>query len=247
MLGMYDMSALQPVNDRYWNLIRENLGEGPDRLTRDRDFWEIWKDPGLIFAQTCGMPFRTRLYGQVQLVGTPDYGLPDCPPGHYYSVFVARIDDTRGLNDLATGCFAYNEALSQSGWAAPMTHMTNLGLTPAELRETGGHARSARAVADGSADFAALDALTWVMLKEHSDLSDHLREVEVTEPSPTLPYITAMGRDTDHVARAVRRAITSLSEQDRQALHIRGLVDIPAELYLSIATPPPPEANAPSS
>lgn len=245
MLGMYDMPALQPANDRFWSSIRAHLGYGPAQLTRDRDFWQIWQDPDLIFAQTCGMPYRTRLHGKVQLVGTPDYGLEGCPPGHYCSVFVARTDDPRDLADLTSGVFAYNEAVSQSGWAAPVTHLLGQGLAPGQLLESGGHARSAQAVAEGRADYAALDALTWELLVEHTDLGRTLRSVATTSPTPTLPYITALDRDANAIAEAVRNAIWALSDADRKALHIRGLIEIPPEHYLAVPNPPAPEAILP--
>ncbi len=242
MLGMYDMPALQAAHDRFWNLIRDDLSFGPDRLTRDHNMWDVWQDPGLILAQTCGMPYRTRLHGQVQLVGTPDYDLPDCPAGYYNSVFVTRRDDTRDLKDLADGTFAYNEALSQSGWAAPIAHMKLMNLRPAILMETGGHALSAQAVAIGNADYAALDALTWHLLQEHTDLGEHLKGLTGTSPTPALPYITAQGQDAARIARAVRAAIDGLEEGDRQQLHLRGLIDIPPADYLSVPNPPTPKA-----
>lgn len=242
MLGMYDMPALHAANDAFWSLIRSHLRYGPAKLTRDADFWQVWQDPGLIFAQTCGMPYRTHLHGKVQLVGTPDYGLHGCPPGYYYSAFVARRDDPRDLDQLAQGTFAYNEALSQSGWAAPMVHLGTLDLLPKTLLETGGHALSAQAVADTRADCAALDALTWELLQIHTDLGTQLRTVATTAPTPTLPYITATGQDAQAIARAVRAAIDDLNPADRTALHLRGLIDIPAAQYLAVATPPPPEA-----
>lgn len=242
MLGMYDMPAIQPANDRFWAAIRAHLGFGPHHLTRDENVWDVWQSPDLILAQTCGMPYRTRLHNKVQLVGTPDYELAGCPPGHYCSVFVARFEDERDLLELTKGVFAYNEALSQSGWAAPVTHLSKHGLAPATLMETGGHALSARAVAEKRADFASLDALTWKMLKEHTDLGTKLRELTSTEPTPTLPYITALGQDAAQIAEAVRAAIGDLSDADRTALHIRGLIDIPTDHYLAVPTPPPPKA-----
>ncbi|MCE8510342.1 PhnD/SsuA/transferrin family substrate-binding protein [Ruegeria pomeroyi] len=242
MLGMYDMPPLRAANDRFWALIRAELGYGPETLDRTRDVWAIWRDPELVLAQTCGMPYRTRLHGHVQLVGTPDYGLPGCPPGHYRSVFVARADDARALPELVGGTFAYNEALSQSGWAAPMTHLQAIGLAPAALLESGAHAASAAAVAEGRADLAALDALTWTLLCEHTDLGAQLREVAHTTPTSVLPYITAPGRDAAAIAAAVRTAIANLDPADRAALHLKGLVDIPASAYLSIPNPPTPSA-----
>ncbi|WP_348774582.1 phosphate/phosphite/phosphonate ABC transporter substrate-binding protein [Ruegeria atlantica] len=243
MLGMYDMPALQPANDRFWSLIRVHLGFGPTHLTRGADVWDVWHSRDLVFSQTCGMPYRTRLNGKVQLVGTPDYGLAGCPPGYYRSVIVARKDDTRDLDQLADGTFAYNEALSQSGWAAPMVHLSRHSRLPSSRLESGGHALSAAAVKEGRADYAALDALTWELLKEHSNLGAELREVAATEPSPALPYITANGQDAPQIAKSVRAAINDLSAADQKMLHLRGLIDIPAERYLAVPDPSPEAAK----
>jgi ABC-type phosphate/phosphonate transport system substrate-binding protein len=241
MLGMYDMPALQSANDHFWQLIRENLTFGPDHLSRDRDFWDIWQSSDLLFAQTCGMPYRTRLQGNVSLIGTPDYGLPDCPAGFYQSVFVVRADaQGDALKDFVTGVFAYNESCSQSGWSAPMTHLHDSNLSCGNLLETGAHAASARAVADGKADLAALDALTWLLLQEHDAVASQLRVVATTTPTPGLPYITAPSNDVTGLARAVRTAINALSSQDRDLLHLKGLVSIDRASYLAIPTAPAP-------
>ena len=123
-LGMYDRPETAAANDRLWAGIRDGLrAEGidaPDALTRGAHaYWDAWQSPGLVFSQTCGFPFRAKLHDQVTLIGTPDYALPGCPPGHYNSVFVARKDDPRAsLAEFSGAAFAFNEDLSQSGWAA---------------------------------------------------------------------------------------------------------------------------------
>ncbi|TNF63556.1 MAG: hypothetical protein EP307_04840 [Rhodobacteraceae bacterium] len=241
-LGMYDLGPLQAANDRFWDLIRRNLGHGPARLTRDRDLWEIWQDDALLLAQTCGLPYRARLKDRVKLVGTPDHGLPGCAPGHYNSVMVARAEDVR--SDLAAfdgAPFALNEALSQSGWAAPHAHMSARGLRIGPRLATGAHAASALAVAEGRADLAAIDALTWVLLEEHRpDLTGALRVIERTAPTPALPYVTGPAGDPAALAQAIAAAIAGLDPATRDALHLRGLVAIPKAAYLAQPIPPAP-------
>lgn len=240
-LPMYDRPETAAANDRYWQAIRNRLGEGPDTLTRTGDLWDHWLAPDLLLSQTCGYPFRARLHGQVTLVGTPDYGLPGCPPGHYCTVFVARTDDPRATPaDFAEAPFAYNEPLSQSGWAAPQNHAASQGFTFSNTIQTGGHALSARAVAEGKADIAALDALTWALIQRHDPFATTLREIARTEPTPVLPYITALTRDPEPLFDAISAAIADLSPDDRATLSLRGLVRIPAEAYLAIPNPPPP-------
>ncbi|MDG1430169.1 MAG: PhnD/SsuA/transferrin family substrate-binding protein, partial [Paracoccaceae bacterium] len=160
---MYDRPEVAHANDALWKLIRDNLGYGPDALTRDMPFWDIWRSPDLLLSQTCGLPFRSGLHKHVKLVGTPDYGLRDCAPGYYHSVIVARRSSGESLANVSALSLAYNERLSQSGWAAFWDHIPR-GEEPKDLIETGGHAASAKAVADGTADIASLDALTWELI-----------------------------------------------------------------------------------
>lgn len=241
-LPMYDLPPLQGANDRFWQAIRAELGTGPETLLRDGAVWEHWQAPELILSQTCGYPYRARLHGHVTLVGTPDYGLPGCPAGHYNSVLIVRADAPgQTLDDFAGQRFAYNEAMSQSGWAAPQHHAAGQGVRFGPLVETGGHRFSAHAVAEGRADIAGIDALTWELLLAHDDVTDALRVIGRTAPTPALPFITAAGREGGPVFDAIAAAIEGLSREDAAALHLRGILRIPAEAYLAVPTPPAPE------
>lgn len=246
-LGMYDFGPAEGPNDRLWGLIREALDDrgiaAPDRLTRgEAAYWPAWEAPDLILSQTCGYPFRARLHHRVTYVGTPDYGVEDAPPGFYRSVFVARADDPRRTLAQFDGArFAYNEALSQSGWAAPQVHASRLGLRLPPALQTDGHRRSAAAVAEGRADIAALDAVTFALLQDTDPVVSRLRVVGRTDPTPGLPLITAPGRDPAPVFDAVQAAIAALSATDRATLHLKGLVRIPVARYLAVPNPPPPD------
>jgi ABC-type phosphate/phosphonate transport system substrate-binding protein len=247
-LGMYDRAETAGANNRLWAGIRDGLRANgvaaPDALTRgDGAYWPAWQSPDLVFSQTCGFPFRAGLHRNVTLIGTPDYGLPDCPAGHYYSVFVARADDPRGLAELALARFAYNEEVSQSGWAAPQNHAALHGLP--HFRPTfrsGGHRLSALAVAEERADVVAIDAVTWALLSRWEPWTARLRVVERTRPStPVLPYIAGKGADAGLYFKVVKAAIAALPPEDRATLHLRGLVRIAAEDYLAVPTPPAPD------
>lgn len=240
-LGMYDRPETAAANDQLWQAVRANLETSPETLDRDIDPWVAWQSADLLLAQTCGCPFRTRLYGEVQLVGTPDYGLPDCPPGHYRSVFVARKTEVSPrLEDFDRRRFGYNEALSQSGWAAPLIHMQDRGMLPGELVETGGHRASALAVAEGRADFAALDLLSWELMQVHDDFAAELGVIDYTVPTPGLPFITALKQDPAKIFLALKSAIQSLDDDSRKTLHLQDLIYIEPSDYLAVPTPPGP-------
>ena len=78
-LPMYDRAETREANDRLWTFIQNDLGQGPLELTRSDNPWSDWQDPGLLFSQTCSLPYRTRLARSLTLVASPDYGLPDAP------------------------------------------------------------------------------------------------------------------------------------------------------------------------
>ncbi|WP_128514078.1 phosphate/phosphite/phosphonate ABC transporter substrate-binding protein [Tabrizicola thermarum] len=249
-LGMYDFGPAQAANDRLWALIRTGLRgrgiEAPEALTRgERAYWDAWTAPDLILSQTCGYPFRARLHDRVTYVGTPDYGVEGCAPGYYRSVFVARAKDPRqDLADFNGAGFAYNDALSQSGWAAPQTHVARLGLSLPPRLQTGGHRLSAAAVAEGRADIAALDAVTFALMQAGDPVVGQLKVVAMTDPTPGLPYITAADRDPQPIFDAVSEAIAALDPADRGHLWLNGFVRLRVEDYLSVPNPPPPEQIA---
>lgn len=246
-LPMYDAADCGAANDRFWGLIRDGLRHlgvaAPDALTRGMpDFMAHWMRPDLVLSQTCGYPFRALLQGKVTLIGTPDFGLEGCPPGYYQSVFVARADDQRSDVAAFRGArFAYNDAMSQSGWAAPQNHAAGLGFRFAPGLQTGGHAQSARAVLENRADIAALDAWTWALVQRNEVGMTGLRVVGRTEPTPALPYIAAQGVNHRALFDAVAAAVAGLDTGDRELLGVKRLLYIPAPAYLAVPTPAPPD------
>ncbi len=241
-LAMYDFAQLRAPADRFWASIRDNLRasgvDAPDKLERNNPYWEVWESPDLLFSQTCGRPFRLQLADKVSLAGTPDYSLKDCPAGYYRSAFVVRAcDDRMMLTDYENTVFAYNENLSQSGWAAAQCHAKSQGFQFENIWQSGGHAKSTRAVAEGRADIAAIDNMTWELVKRYEDYSLNLRVVEWTKPTPGLPYITGKNIPKNIVFTAIYKAIESLNLHDRLSLLLHDLVEIPASAYLAVPNP----------
>lgn len=249
-LGMYDFAANATANDRFWALIRDGLRQqgiaAPDALTRGAAaYWDAWQSPDLVLSQTCGLPFRARLHDRVTLIGTPDYAVAGCPPGYYRSVFIARADDPRSdAAEFAKARFCYNDALSQSGWAAPKAWFDHRGLALTPALATGSHAGSTLAVLEGRADFAAIDAVTWALLQEERSWTAGLRVIGQTDPTPGLPLVSAPGARAGALFDAVGAAIDALSPTDRTALRLKGIVHIPASAYLALPIPAAPEQIA---
>ena len=239
---MYQRPQLVEAHARYWAMIRKHLSDvgidSPEILSQDAEEFFVWTHPDLILSQTCGMPFRTWLHDKVQLVGTPDYGLADCPAGHYRSAIIVRADDVRTkVPAFKDAVFAYNQTFSQSGYAAPFWHLKPEGFWFEHRLHAEQHLESARAVANGRADIASLDAVTWRNIEMYEPFASDLRVLDWTKPTPGLPLITALGNDADLVFKAVNSAIIELDEQRRSQLGIKGIVRILKEDYLKVPNP----------
>lgn len=242
-LMMYARPELDTANTRFWALIRDALDArgiaSPDTLANASEPFSVWRAPDLVLSQTCGMPYRLWLHPHVTLVGTPDYGLDGCPPGYYRSPIVVRADDPRNnLMAFLDGCLAYNATHSQSGFASVYNTLRPKGVWFGKTLETGAHSTSAKAVAQGAADLAALDAVTWALIQRYDPFAQKLRVLDWTAPTPGLPLIAAAGADGPATFDAVADAIAALDANDRAALMLKGVVQIPKADYLSVANPP---------
>jgi ABC-type phosphate/phosphonate transport system substrate-binding protein len=177
----------------------------------------------------------------VQLVAMPDNRLPGCPPGHYNSVFICRVDDPRmSLPEFADAPFAFSEPLSQSGWAAPQNHAAGLGFAFSNDIYTGAHIHSASAVAERRADIACIDALSWRLIQRHDAHAASLQEITRTVPTPAPPFITGPGRDVDIIRAALAGGIDALSLEGQETIGLFGLAQVPEAAYMAVANPAPP-------
>ena len=230
-LPMYDWPELQVYNDQFYQELRKSFANQgfkvPAILDRTRDRMDVWLDDKLLLSQTCGLPFRTQLKDKVSLIGTPAYGL-NCGAGSYYSVIVvhqdAPIEDLGGLKNKT---FAYNEKGSQSGYAALLYTLGTIKGAQKYFTssvQSGSHRQSIQAVAEGRADFAAIDALSWELALRHEPAAQKLRIVTTSEPTPTLPFISALRprKELDKLHMAVVDAMVALGEETREALLFMG-------------------------
>ena len=230
-LPMYDLAGIRSSTDALWRGIRSEfakIGFDADRtLDRQSDITRLWSDPDLGLSQTCGLPYATTLRDKVTLIGTPDYGILPDQPGWYNSVIIARNNDSRGdLKDFAGATFAYNGANSQSGLYAIMFEIQSAfgnGCFFDKCHKSGGHVLSAKAVIQGQADIAAIDAVTWRYLQHLLPDCDQLKVLGTTSPGPGLPYISGNGNDETALADAIETAIGNLLPADKMKLGIKGL------------------------
>ncbi len=231
ILPMYDWPETRSANDRLWDRLRSSLRdsgfEAPEHLMRTDDPFAVWTSGDLLLGQTCGLPYVQQLRGKVSLVGTPAYEI-DCGAGSYFSVLIVAEDSPiTSLSDLQGARFGYNGPLSQSGFAAFYFHLKSHGVDGCILGaslQTGSHRASVSAVAEGEADIAAIDSVSWELAKLYEPAAKRVRVLSSTDPTPGLPFITRLRSDSDvdRLHLAVVEAMASLEEDTRETLMLLG-------------------------
>lgn len=239
-LPMYDRIENAAAHNALWAGIRTHLGRGPEHLDRDTKYDEGWARPDLLVGQICNLPYRAVFRDRVTRIGCADYGLTDTPAGYYHSVYVVRAEDApRGLAPALLGRFAFNDALSQSGWGSAYADVTAQGLQFHTTIRTGAHIESMRAVTEGRADLACIDAVTWRMFEAWEPAAQGLRVIGRTRASPGMTFITAPQNDPAPLFDAIETAISNLPENHAQTLGLRGIKRLPDSAY-DIPLPPAP-------
>ncbi|QIE57184.1 PhnD/SsuA/transferrin family substrate-binding protein [Pikeienuella piscinae] len=248
---MYDWPEVRAATDTLWSLIRERLRAAafpaPEVLSRPDNLWLHWREPALLLSQTCGLPYAAQLAGAVSLVGAPSYDLPGCPPGFYRSEILVRADDpVADVDALKGGRFARNGRESQSGHAAFAAAFGPPEAYFSEIVEAGAHRASIRAVAEGRADAASVDAVSWRLARAHEPASARLRVLASTPPTPGLPLITGKrsSSEVQEIAKAVDAAIAELPDACRATLFLNGFEYLAPADYAPLAAGWPSTAEA---
>ncbi len=242
---MYDRPTNRAAHDAFWVLVRDNLRasgiDTPDALDRETGYLTGWARPDLVLGQICNLPLRAKFLDKVTMIGAADYGIPNCPAGHYNSVFVVHRDaegDTP--SDFANARFAANSLTSHSGYGAPQAWAQLNDCTFRAPMMTGSHDRSVAMIADRRADIAAIDAQTWMLQQRDMPLTADLRVVGVTGHAPCMTFITRQGQDPAIYFAAIAAAIAGLGQVDQESLGLTQIVSLPVADY-DLPMPPLPQ------
>lgn len=204
-LPMYDLPEVREATDEWWSGLAGHFRDAgiagaPDRLNRDIAAKDAWRDPALLFSQTCGYPLTHEFRGRLTVVATPAYQAAGCDGADYCSYLVVRDGAAAGsIADLRGSVAAVNGMDSQSGWnalAAAVAPFAEGDGFFSRIELSGAHAESIAMVRDGGADVAAIDAVTLALIERHRPAALHgIRRLAETPAAPGLPYVTRRGAD----------------------------------------------------
>jgi ABC-type phosphate/phosphonate transport system substrate-binding protein len=230
---MYPFTHLQSAYDQLWAAVRAHLHAAPDELDRSIDLATAWHSPDLLLGQTCGWPLITQLSDVVEVVGAFDVRAPFAAEGRYRSVIVGNkpFSVTQWRADPNT-VVAFNSSESLSGWIS-MCHVW--GGVPARTLQTGSHVESMRAVADGRAHLASIDALSFEFaVAVDAMLSGRLHIIGHGPTVPSLPLVMSRSLATrrDEVRAALAAAVVAPEAAEACVrLRIGGFVPLTSSDY----------------
>lgn len=242
---MYDFVELRSATDAFWQAIystlaRLGLKHVPPVLTRPQDLPLFWSDPLLLLGQTCGYPLITGLCGEARYVATPRYKSRFSSGAEHKSVIISRRGSgIRKLADAYGRICAINMPDSNSGMNLLRLEIAKLQTrTPffSWIYETRSHRNSMRAVADGKADIASIDCISFALIERFDyTLTRNLDIIAETETTAALPFITSAETD-DETLYLLRNALSAVVTDPRnkvllENLLIEGVEVLPAPAY----------------
>ncbi|KAI1427373.1 ABC-type phosphate/phosphonate transport system, periplasmic component [Xylaria sp. FL1777] len=218
-----DMPAIPGgIRDSEGNIIAPDPAAlPPDEL----DLHTLWRHPALLFAQTCWGPMELGLARHVEVVGQQDYSNVEGGALELYSsaIVARRIthdvpvprDGKSNLSLAALGGkrFAYNSPDSMSGILSLERDLASLHQDLDifyERIESGGHRNSIISIAEGGADVAAVDCLTWQLAKHFEPAAAALAVVGWTSRRKGLPFITSRNNSPQDIQSVVVELKTSI-------------------------------------
>jgi phosphonate transport system substrate-binding protein len=136
-------------------------------------------------------------------------------PVYFSDVIVHRDAPIRSFLDLRGRSWAYNEALSHSGYGITRYHLVRLAETRGffgAVVEAGFHEEAIRKVARGEVDASAIDSqVLAIAMRDDAALAERLRIVETLGPS-TIQPVAVSRRVPEQLRAAIREVLVTMAD-----------------------------------
>jgi len=203
----------------------------------------LLRDPGLFFGHTCGYPLMKHLKDQVIPFCVPVFDVPGTDGKLYSSRFiVAANSPVEALDECRGKVAAMNAADSNSGMNVlryEVARYNPSGPFFSRVVQTGSHLHSLKAVADGTADVAAVDCVSYQLIQDHSpQLVEKVRCIGFSVKTCGLPLVLPRpgigDADLELLVENLNQALADTPETIRNRLHLHGFEPVTLEDYRPI-------------
>ena len=155
---------------------------------------ETYLAPNLLLGHTCGYPYVTRWNKSHQLICVPEFDIPGCEGTLYSSWFVCGSADKRDtIEAFRDGVAVINGPNSNSGmnvFRYQVSPFAKNGSFFNDVIVSGSHINSMRAVAEGRAEIAAIDAVSYhYIVQAEPTLARQTRIMGQSVKTTGLPFI----------------------------------------------------------
>lgn len=253
-LPLYDWPETRAATGGLWRAWRDALrragADAPDALIHDDDDTEAtYARADLLTTQLCGYRIATDFAGRLEPFAAPVFDAPGCDRAQYASWIVVRREDASiGVAAALSRRIARNGPASFSGWVALGPAVRAAGVEPAMVLTTGSHRASARAVADGAADVASIDAYCLSLLERFEpETASRLVRLERVGVAPAPPFAAPPARPRAPLRAALQTALTAPDTRDvLRVLGLRWIEPISSAAYAEMGgvSPPPAASDA---
>jgi ABC-type phosphate/phosphonate transport system substrate-binding protein len=252
VLPMYNVT---PQHGRLWrSLLADTLAAfaragGPKHVDLPEEAPEplaaFWRRKDLLLSQTCGFPYRMLgLRDAVHVVATPVFDVEGCDGPRYRSVLVVSASAwAQGARELAA-CFGLRAACNSDDSHSGMNALRHAAAPHARegrffssVLLTGSHSESLKALSDARADIAAIDCVTFALLRDGCpELVRGVRVIGMTAAASGLPFIASnsLGKTHLHALRDALDHAVAIDTRRARLLRLRGFARLAADDYADI-------------
>ncbi len=249
--GMY---AFTPVLREAWQALFDEFlqlndsRESIESAIRFDSDYNALKQPGLFIGHTCGYPLMRYLQQYCSPVCVPVFDVEGCNGKYYSSRFIVAPDsDISEIRHCRNHVAAINSHDSNSGMNVLRHAVAQCGQPPpffSSVIETGSHFNSLQAVAEGRADIASIDCVSYALIHdERPRITAQVKTLGYSAATCGLPLVTSKtGQycDSDTMLQRLNEALGRLPESHRKTLHLdrfssvswndyQGIIDMEAD------------------
>ena len=199
--------------------------------------------PGLWFGHTCGYPLMTRLKDYVSPFCVPLFDLPGTDGRLYSSRFIVAADSDIDCIEASRGRVAVmNNLDSNSGmnvFRHAVAEVSGSEKFFASVVTSGGHLHSLEMVANGTADIAAIDCVSYQLIADwRPELCADIRIISDSVKTCGLPLVMTHAdiadTDTETMIERLNQALALCDDVVRDTLHLSGFAAVQLDDYLNI-------------
>ena len=206
-LPMYDLPEVRDATDAWWSGVAKHMQlagitEAPLQLQHDVPVKSLWQDKNLLLSQCCGFDVVHGLKDCLDVLMITGWAAEGCYDGHYSSWVVVHEDSPyQHISELYDSVAVINGVESHSGMNALLSLVHTYskdGYFFQRIDQSGTHVDSLVALQQKVADVAAIDCVTYALLKEYRpSVISGVRIIGQTAAAPAHPYVTRASTSSD--------------------------------------------------